>query len=47
MWRLLRVPGFFFLVAGVSCAAPITFGGLLSGSNENPATARPERAMHL
>ncbi len=41
MKRLLCISGFLLAVAGVSCAAPITFAGLLSGANENPATSSP------
>ncbi len=41
MKRSLCISTFLLAVAGVSCAAPITFAGLLSGANENPATGSP------
>jgi len=41
MKRLLGISAFVLAVAGVSWAAPITFAGLLSGANENPATGSP------
>lgn len=41
MKRLLCISAFVLAVASVTCAAPITFTGLLSGSNENPATGSP------
>lgn len=39
MKRLLCIPAFVLAVAGIACASPITYGGLLSGANENPPTA--------
>ena len=41
MKRLLGIAAFVWAVAGVSGAAPLTFAGLLSGANENPATGSP------
>lgn len=41
MKRLLCIPAFVLAVAGVACASPITYAGLLSGASENPATGSP------
>jgi MYXO-CTERM domain-containing protein len=37
----LCIPALVLAVAGVSCATPITFAGLLSGSTENPGSGSP------
>ncbi len=41
MNRFLCLPALVLTIAGASYAAPITFAGLLSGANENPATGSP------
>ena len=41
MKRLLCNLGCLLAMAGVACAAPLTFSGVLSGANENPATGSP------
>ena len=41
MWRFVCIPAFVLALAGASFAAPITFTGLLSGANDNPATGSP------
>ena len=41
MKKLLCLLGFVWLGTGLSSAAPLTFTGLLSGANENPATGSP------
>lgn len=41
MKRLLCVAAFVLAVAGVACASPITYAGLLSGASENPPTGSP------
>ena len=41
MKKLIGMLGFVLLVTGISNATPITFTGLLSGANENPATGSP------
>lgn len=41
MKTLLAASAAAFLFAGVTYAAPITFAGVLSGANENPATGSP------
>ena len=41
MKRLLCISAFVLALTSVGFAAPITFTGLLSGANENPATGSP------
>jgi hypothetical protein len=41
MKRLLCISAFVLAVAGACFGAPITYTGLLSGANENPATGSP------
>ena len=41
MKRVLSALAFVLLVSRVSFASPITFAGVISGANENPATGSP------
>ncbi|MBV8833533.1 MAG: CHRD domain-containing protein [Acidobacteriaceae bacterium] len=41
MKNLLCILAFVLTTAGITNAAPITFFGLISGANENPATGSP------
>jgi hypothetical protein len=41
MKNLLCIPAVILMAASISSAAPITFFGLISGANENPATGSP------